>query len=103
MPVPVIVVIVIAVILFLIFAFMWFYYEATAPTTCGLQKRKLLPDKCMGACPPDNVCINTGDRPYGLFGILGTQHAICNCAPTAWAAGLTPPGTSGSGPAGGSN
>ena len=93
-----VVIVVIGVGVFLIFTFMWFYYESTAPAVCGLQKRKLLPDKCMGGCPPGSgmVCINTGDRPYGPFGILGTQHAICNCVPAGWAAGLTPPGTSGS-------
>ena len=74
-PVPVIVIVVVAVIVFLIFAFRWFYYEPTAPATCGLQRRKLRPDKCMGGYPQGSVCIDPGDRLYGPFGLLGTQHA----------------------------
>jgi hypothetical protein len=76
------------VAIFLVFTFLWFYYEATAPATCSLQKRKLIKDKCIGSCPPGETCINTGDRPYGPWGLLGTQPAICNCAPNAWAASL---------------
>jgi hypothetical protein len=93
MPLPLIIIIVILVIIFLILSFMWFYYQSTAPANCSLQKRKLLKDKCMGGCPAGEVCINTLDRPYGPFGLGGTQHLMCNCAPTAWAAGLSTPGS----------
>ena len=88
MPPLLIIILVILVILFVIFAIAWFFYQTTGPANCGLQKRLLLPDKCMGGCPEGHRCINTGDRPYGPFGILGTQHAICNCAPDDWADSL---------------
>ncbi len=92
MPLIVKIILVLIVGIFVVFTFLWFYYGATGPAACALQKRKLLPDKCLGACAAGFVCINTGDRPYGPFGLGGTQHAICNCVPAAWAAGLSTPG-----------
>ena len=86
---------VIAIIIFLllIWVLAHFYYESRAPAVCSLQKRIGLPDRCVGGCPTKGfVCINTTDRPYGPWGIFGTQHATCNCVEKAWADSLTWPG-----------
>jgi hypothetical protein len=45
---------------------------------CRLQKRAILPDRCVGGCTaPGQRCIALSTRSYALF---GSQAASCGCA-----------------------
>ena len=44
---------------------------------CRLERRKILPDRCVGGCPPGLACIVLSTRRYAL---IGRQAASCGCA-----------------------
>lgn len=58
-----------------------------APAACALVTRTVLQDTCGGACPPGQVCRTATTRPYGPFGIFGTQSATCACTPVGGGGG----------------
>jgi hypothetical protein len=68
-----------------------------APAACALVTRTLFPDRCGGTCPAGQVCAPSATRPYGPFGVFGTQAAACACVPV-----VTPGGSGGGTPPGGS-
>ncbi len=59
--------------------------------TCRLRKSLVFRDKCGGTCvTPGQVCVAGATRPYGPWGIFGTQDAACSCgAPGTGVAGGT--------------
>lgn len=64
----------------------WFLFRP-----CRLVTQILLPDKCLGTCPPGTACGPTATRPYGPWGLLGTQDAACACAGAAAPGPVTAP------------
>ena len=58
---------------------------------CRLVTQIMLPDKCLGTCPPGTVCGPTATRPYGPRGWFGTQDAACACAGAAPTGPVTAP------------
>ena len=81
----------------------WLLYKYVW-TACQLRRGIVTRDKCGGTCPPGQVCVSTGTRPYGPFGWFGLQDTACACgAPGTGVPGGTggPPGGTGGTPPGG--
>ena len=80
----------------------WLIYALSG--RCRLRKYILAPDSCEGPCPTaSQVCTPAGTRPYGPFGLLGTQDiGPCTCGPPLGGGGGTG-GTGGSGTSGSEN
>ena len=86
-------------LLFLLLLYLLYYKifkkgGAFPPLPCRLVTYRFLRDECAGSCPPGQSCVATGTRPYGPYGIFGTQPTGCTCRPTAPA---NPPAGGGSG------
>jgi hypothetical protein len=63
---------------------------AFPPLPCRLITYTILRDECAGACPAGQECVATGTKPYGPWGIFGTQPTGCTCRPST--PGPIPPG-----------
>jgi hypothetical protein len=100
MPIVLIIVIIVGLVILVIIIFdvvKRFIYSLI--NRCGLITQVLLPDKCGGSCATGR-CGPTATRPYGPWGIFGTQDAACACIVPP--PPPPPPGTSGGTGGGGS-
>ncbi len=70
-------VVVLIIIIILIFDYFSSFITSLIGSPCGLVKRILAPDVCIGNCDtPGQTCNETASKPYMVF---WTQASACTC------------------------